>query len=213
MVRTVSQRETYEHQELSVSTDTLTLALMAGLPASGKTTIAKGLARQLEIAGEQRWKVVDKDDYRIKRLDDGLDRNTASHQAYDWSFNEIRRLLLKERTSVIFDSAALYPFILKEVGNIINDASHITLKIILCVVDYDTRHERLLDKSPVDITDSSDPLTEEEYLARFDHLKLATSEPLILHTDTLSLKQCIEQATNFLCPERSQRVYTTPALP
>lgn len=167
----------------------ITLVMMAGLPGAGKTTLASALERELE------WRVIDKDNYRVRLLNTGLDDELAANAAYEYSFNEIRTALVEQRKSVIFDTAALHLFILDSVREIVNCAAAVRLKVVLCVVDRDVRHERLRSRGAEQHTRiTGDPITIADYLQYFDHLP---DDKLIIYTN-VPIKECIAEIKKYV---------------
>jgi broad-specificity NMP kinase len=150
-----------------------TLVMMAGLPGAGKTTIAYALS------GELGWQVIDKDRYRAELLKQEQTEYYASKAAYERSFDEIHRLLIEQRQSAIFDTAALFPFIIERVNGIIDCVEDVQLKVILCVVDRYLRNDRLENRPYQPTNIYVDPETISEYLRYFDHLP---DDKLVLFT-------------------------------
>ena len=167
----------------------LTLVLMAGLPGAGKSTLACALSRELE------WHVIDKDIYKQKLIDKGWDDEMAGRAAYDWSFKKVRHLLLEQQVSVIFDSGAVYHFILDHAIDIVSSIANAQLKAILCVVDRDLRHERLRKRTWPPVTNiTADPATIADYLQCFKHLP---SNCLTLYTNK-PFEECLVAAREYL---------------
>ena len=165
-----------------------TFVLMAGLPGAGKTTLAYALGHELQ------WQVIDKDMYKEVLLKQGLNDDKASNMAYELSFAMIRTALMRQRISVIFDTAALQHFILNTVTEIVNSAGNVQLKVILCVANRDLRNHRLRTR-PYQVTNIRvDPNTIADYLYYFRHLP---PDKLVLIT-AASIAECVVQARDHI---------------
>ncbi len=173
---------------MQISRYRLTLVMMAGLPGAGKTTLAYALERELG------WRVIDKDAYRIELLQQRLDVELAAKRAYDRSFAEIRAALLEERTSVIFDTAALHPFIIDEIMKIVRSVADVQLKVILCVVDRDIRDHRLRTRTVEHTRITIQPSSIIDYLRYFEHLP---EERLTLYTNN-PFEECLSRAKAYV---------------
>lgn len=155
----------------------LTLALMAGLPGTGKTTLAYALGRKLN------WHVIDKDKYKETLLKQGWNDEIAGIATYELAFETARNVLERQEASVILDSAALHTFILEKALNLLEYIPDARLKIILCIADRVTRDDRLR-KRPLQLTNIRvNPETIADYLRLFEHLppdtlRLYTINPL-----------------------------------
>lgn len=117
-----------------------TLALMAGPPGVGKTTLA------LAAAGVIRWPVVDKDTLKSCLLNMGVAEETAGPASYDLMFDMGRDLLIEQRFSVILDSPAGRPFVIERARELARQADA-NLKFILCLADPATRAKRLAQRT------------------------------------------------------------------
>lgn len=166
----------------------LTVVLMAGFPGSGKTTLACALERELG------WHVVDKDRYRVELLKKGMKEDDAAYAAYDLSFNEIRLALIEQQQSVIFDTAALYRFIIDTVREIVDSVEGARLKVILCVVDRDVRNRRLRIRVVQNTRSTVEPDTITDYLQYFDHLP---QDKLAIFTHK-SFAECLTDAMAYV---------------
>ncbi len=169
----------------------LTLLMMAGLPGSGKSTLARALGRELD------WHVVDKDGHKEVLLDYGLDIELAGNIAYELAFRTLHSELVMQQTSVIFDTAALQPFILDRVRKIVNSIENAQLKIILCVADRDLRHYRVITRPKQTTTIRADPATMADYFYVFRHLP---ADILILETRN-PFENCLEAALAYICAD------------
>lgn len=140
------------------------LVLMAGLPGAGKSTLAFALGQTL------RWHVIDKDGHKEVLLRQGIETEIAGNATYELAFEIARNSIIKQKASVILDSAGLYPFILDKALNIIHSAPDCRLKVILCVADRETRDERVRTR-PYQLTNIRvNPETIAGYLELFTHL-------------------------------------------
>jgi predicted kinase len=141
-----------------------TLALMAGLPGVGKSTLAYTLSRALN------WHVIDKDRHKEVLLKQGWDDEKAGIATYELAFETARIILMRHQASVILDSAALHSFILENALSIVESVPNAQLKVILCVADRDLRNKRLRSR-PLQTTNITvGPETIADYLRLFQHL-------------------------------------------
>ncbi len=161
---------------------------MAGLPGAGKTTLAYALGHAC------RWPIIDKDMYKEVLLSQGLDNDQASRASYELSFAMIHATLVKQRVSVIFDTAALQHFILDTVMEIVSSTGVAQLKVILCVADRDLRNHRLRARPYQPTTIRVDPDTIADYLHHFRHLP---SDKLVLYTH-IAPEECLMKAKDYI---------------
>ena len=157
-----------------------TLVLMAGLPGVGKTTLARRLG---EMSG---WVVLEKDNLKDSLLEDTalkekVDEEIVGWAAYDNFFKLAEDFLLKQHLSVILDSSALHPFILKRAKELVA-CSGANFKPILCDVDEPTRQDRLRTR-PSRISQSEAHRIPREAFEQFDNLpedtlRVCTKTPL-----------------------------------
>lgn len=166
----------------------LTLVLMAGLPGAGKTTLSYALGHAYQ------WPVIDKDMYKEVLLSQGLNNDQASRVSYELSFSMIYAALIRQRVSVIFDTAALQHFILDIVTDIASSAGNAQLKVILCVADRDLRNKRLHNRPYQPTTIRVDPATIADYLHHFRHLP---SDKLVLYTH-IAPEECLMKARDYI---------------
>lgn len=198
----------------------LTLVLMAGLRAAGKTTIAKELSYELnwpvinrdliktcllttsgamtgdkveDIVGklaslgrQQQWPIVNMD-WLKDRLTPDVEMTdfTAGEIAYNLSFELIEYSLKSQKVSVILDTGAHRPFILKDAKRIAHEAGA-DIKTIHCTVSNDIRCQRLARREPYPpfMKGRETPSNEESHV-RFhryslpaDKIRLDTSDSL-----------------------------------
>jgi predicted kinase len=114
---------------------------MAGLPGTGKTTLANKLGKELHCY------VLDRGTIKDALLEDDLLRKNVSETmagraAYEAFFKMAEDILIKQRLSVILDSSTLHPFILEKATRLAEQAN-VELKIIHCCIDEETRRKRL----------------------------------------------------------------------
>lgn len=175
----------------------LTLVLMAGLPGSGKTTLARALCEELD------WFLVDKDKHKEDFLRCESNEEAAIKRAYEISFEEARTRLTEYNTSVILDSAALDEETLENARKIVRNYPFVQLKIILCIIaDSKIRAERLQNRPHRDLTSRLDPTNKPQYVQYFKHLP-----PDRLELDTEKpLEKCREEAKHYLRDEENDGI-------
>lgn len=158
-----------------------TLVLMAGLPGTGKTTLAYALANELH------WPVLDKDLLNGVLLDGGLAQPQAAPLAYDMLFVLGQDLLIQQQQSVILDSAGRLPFILER-GSSIAQLAAARLKIVRCVAPQAIRAERLANRIAKPSQWVVDQATDEDQEQWYAHLPpetlvIATDRPMVAYID------------------------------
>lgn len=163
------------------------LALMAGLPGAGKTTLSSALG---STTG---WHVLHKDAVKDALFLQGVPDEQASWQAYEISFRYIHEVLVTKQTSIIFDTSAINPFVLERARELSN-AAQACLKVIRCHVHEDIRLQRLQGRfnrtGPLDLA----TLSVEERRLLFRHLPKNT-----LHLNTEHpLDACIRIVQHYL---------------
>lgn len=151
-----------------------TLALMAGPPGAGKTTLALAVARSIG------WPVVDKDTLKSCLLNAGVAEEIAGPASYDLMFDVGRDLIYEQRLSVILDSPAGYPFVVERARELACQANA-DLKFILCLTDPSTRAQRLAQRHARPSQWTVDRMPEEDVQQRW--ASLLPSDNLILSTE------------------------------
>lgn len=113
-----------------------TLVMLAGVPGTGKTTLAYALAQTL------RWPVLDKDLLNGVLLDAGLHQPQAGPLTYELLLTLCHDLVVRQQQSIILDTAGRLPFILQR-AQTIAQAAHGQLRLIRCVAPAIVRAQRL----------------------------------------------------------------------
>ena len=166
----------------------LTLVLMAGMPGSGKTTLALALGRSLG------WPVIDKDTLKSPMLTKGISNDLAGPASYALMLELADDLLVRQNLSAILDSPARFPFVLDRV-QAISTQTGATLKIIRCIASRELRERRMIERvaRPSQWTANID-MPDEQEQQMFAHLPLD-----ILIVDTSNpFELCIAEALAYL---------------
>jgi predicted kinase len=119
--------------------DSLTLVMMAGLPGSGKTSLALAIGRSLS------WPVIDKDTLKSGLLAAGIEDGLAGATAYGLMFEIGDDLLVQQRVSVILDSPLPSPLGVEQATDLALRAGA-QLRFILCLADRSVRNQRIADR-------------------------------------------------------------------
>jgi predicted kinase len=142
----------------------LTLVLMAGMPGTGKTTLALALGQTWG------WPVIDKDSLKSPLLTGGVSSELAGPASYALMLEMAQDLLVKQHLSVILDSPGRFPFVLDQVKEMTERAGA-RLKIIQCQASRELRSLRLTDRQARPSQWRGDAgLSDEEEQAMFAHL-------------------------------------------
>ena len=112
------------------------LLLMAGLPGSGKSTVALGVGREMG------WPVLDKDTVKSTLLMLGADEDLAAVASYRLLDELARDIVVEQGLSVIVDSPSSYEEAIDAAESITKEAGGV-LQIVLCEASRSTRALRL----------------------------------------------------------------------
>lgn len=118
-----------------------TLVLMAGLPGSGKSTIALAISKSLH------WPVIDKDTLKSAALQATVPEAIAGQLSYDLMFDIANDMLVQQQLSIILDSPAGYEVVMRKAQAMASSANA-KFKVILCLADRTTRIQRLTERVP-----------------------------------------------------------------
>jgi len=174
----------------------LTLVMLAGMPGTGKSTLARAIATSLD------WVVLDKDVVHTTLLQASAE---AGAMAYKVVLKLAEDLVVLQRRSLVLDTAGRQPIILNEVNRIVKN-SQARLKVIRCVLDPHLRARRLSSREALesqwtaDLTapDQESALTApDQESAWYAHLP---EDTLLLDTAP-PLDQMLEQALTFVQAE------------
>jgi len=152
---------------------TPTLVMLAGLPGTGKSTLALALAQELG------WPIIDKDIINTVTLTMLPARDDAALLAYEVAFCLTLDLVLRQKQSVILDTAGRQPFVLERCIDITQRASA-TLKVIWCTAPSDLRTARLAGRVPSPSQWPSNQASDDDQTAWYAHLPAGA---LALSTD------------------------------
>lgn len=164
-----------------------TLVMFAGLPGTGKSTLALTLGKSLG------WPVIDKDILNAVLLEANLAQSQAGPLAYELVLRLTRTLLVEQHQSMILDTAGRQPFIFERARLIAQEATA-PLKVIHCTAPRAVRQARLAARisGPSQLT--SDQITLEQEQAWYAHLP---EQRLILNTDQ-NMQQSLTEMLLFM---------------
>ncbi len=110
--------------------------MMAGLPGTGKSTLA------LEIGKRLGWPVIDKDTFKATLLESGMAEEVAAGLAYELAFALAEDFLLHQRLSVVLDTPLLHPRTMDHAIQLARSANA-RLKVIMCQCIDELRDQRM----------------------------------------------------------------------
>ncbi len=112
---------------------------MAGPPGAGKSSLAKALGNELG------WPAIDKDTIKSWLLTHGAGEDLAATASYGLMLELGRDLLVQQRLSVILDSPAGYPEVIRDAESIVRDADA-SFRVVLCLADEAVRNRRIVER-------------------------------------------------------------------
>ncbi len=140
-----------------------TVLMMAGLPGTGKSTLAALLAKSTG------WLIVDKDLIHSALIANGLDKAQSAGAAYEAVFWLMDDFVHRQDKSAIFDSAGRQKFVFTRLQSICN-ASGAHVKVIQCRAAASVRDKRLQSRQSVDSQLNSNQFTDEDDVAFYAYL-------------------------------------------
>ena len=146
---------------------TPTLVMLAGLPGTGKSTLALALTRELG------WPIIDKDIINTVTLTKLTSQADAGRLAYEVAFALAEDAIMRQRLSVILDSAGRQSFILERCADISRRADA-RLKVIWCGAPGQVRAARLADRMPLPSQWATDQATDDDQIVWYAHLPADT---------------------------------------
>lgn len=170
------------------------LILMAGMPGSGKSTIAHQLGRELGLA------VIDKDVILTALLEASVPEASAQPGSYRAMF-AIAASLLHQQLSVVVDSPAAFPETVR-IARKICDQTSARLVAVLCSAEQDVRNERVarrrsLRSQPAGVSTTSGTARE-----RFTHLPGDTIEIDTMAPLDVAVREAVETIRVRIAPDR-----------
>jgi len=150
-----------------------TLLMLAGLPGTGKSTLAAELARRLG------WPVIDKDLLNTVLLQAALTQAQAGRLAYELALTLAHALVVQQKRSLILDTAGRQPFIAERARMIAQEAGG-QLKVVRCIAPFAVRQARLRARQAGPSQWTHDQTTLDQETAWYAHLPADT---LIVSSD------------------------------
>ena len=175
-----------------------TLLLMAGFAGVGKTALAKKLNESL------RWKMLSKDDLKLRRLKNGEEIEQAGWNAFDELFELIEEVIIKGE-SVIIDTSNEHPFIFEHIMQILETMEkhriRVHLKVLLCFADEENRTRRLHERGSMffpHVKELPTILDDSKLLPHFNHLLFKEKKTLEYPAHHLNGAELSERFYHFL---------------
>jgi predicted kinase len=165
----------------------LTLVMLAGMPGTGKSTLARAIAASLN------WLVLDKDIIHTTLLHAGVPMADAGVMAYKVVLKQAEDIVVLQRHSLVLDTAGRQPIILSEVNRMVK-SSQARLKVIRCVLAPHMRARRLKGREAEAAQWTADLTVPEQEDIWYAHLP---EDALMLDTSP-PLEATLEQAITFI---------------
>jgi predicted kinase len=143
------------------------IVVLAGLPGTGKTTLAYAIARVL------RWIVLDKDLVNTVLISNGLGQNSAGPLSYDVLLQLADDMIAAQRHSVILDTAGRQPLILEHATQIAKRAPA-RLRVISLIAPREVRMQRMAAREARPSQWVEDETTDLEEAKWYSHLPADT---------------------------------------
>ena len=140
-----------------------TILMLAGLPGTGKSTLAAYLASEFD------WVIIDKDLIHSALIEQGQKKDESGDAAYAVSLWLAKDLVVRQNRSVIFDSAGRQQFILPRLEAMCAE-SYARLKVIYCSAARAERQKRLAGRVALGSQLVQDVFSDEDETRFYRHL-------------------------------------------
>ncbi len=140
-----------------------TIVMLAGLPGTGKSTLAMSLSTELD------WPIIDKDLIHSALITSGQNKDESGSAAYEAGFWLVKDFVMRQNRSVVFDSAGRQKFILTRLQDVCSESQAI-LKIIHCSATRTVRQDRLAGRAKLGSQLAADVFSDDEEQVFYAHL-------------------------------------------
>ena len=165
-----------------------TIVMLAGLPGTGKTSLAYEIARVLS------WVVLDKDRINTTLINAGLEQDAAGPMSYDVLLDLVEDMVAIQKHSVVIDTAGRQRVVLDRARTIAEQAGA-TLRVIRLTAPRAIRLNRMSSRESRASQWLKDDTTESEEAQWYEHLPPDT----LIISSTVPLKELLPNVLDFIC--------------
>jgi predicted kinase/GNAT superfamily N-acetyltransferase len=167
-----------------------TIVMLAGLPGTGKTSLAYAIAQVFSCV------VLDKDRINTTLINAGLKQDAAGPMSYDVLLDLVEDMVAIQKHSVIIDTAGRQRVVLDRARTIAEQAGA-ALRVIRLIAPRTIRLSRMSSRESRASQWLEDDTTESEEAQWYRHLPPDT----LIISSTVSLKELLPNVLDFICDE------------